>query len=121
VEPILERLADEFVVSRPAFVPGQIKQMALARQLAADDEVGVRPEAIFSLHSAGDIVRIRAHGRDIQLSAAAGEAVAFALHNPRYRVRDLPGDLDDDDKLTIVRRLIEEGLVWRLAAHFEGA
>jgi ribosomal protein L16 Arg81 hydroxylase len=116
VEPIMARLADEFVVSRPAFVPGQIKQMALARQLAADDEVGVRPEAIFSLHRSGDIVRIRAHGRDIQLSAEAGEAVTFALHNARYRIRDLPGGLDDEDKLTIVRRLIEEGLVWRLSS-----
>jgi hypothetical protein len=121
VDPIMARLADEFVVGRPAFVPGQIKQMALARQLTADDEVGVRPEAIFSLHRAGDVVRIRAHGRDIQLSAEAGEAVTFALHNARYRVRDLPGSLDDEDKLTIVRRLIEEGLVWRLAAHLDGA
>jgi ribosomal protein L16 Arg81 hydroxylase len=114
-DPIFERLADEFAVGRPAYVPGQIKQAALARKLSLDDEVGVRPAAIFNLQREGDVVRIRAHGREIQLSAAAADAVAFALHTARYRVADIPGDLDADDKLTVVRRLIEEGLVWRLA------
>lgn len=115
VDPILGRLADEFAVGRPAFVPGQIKQAALARELTIDDEVGVRPAAIFNLQRGADVVRIRAHGREIQLSAEAADAVTFALHNARYRVVDIPSDLDADDKLTIVRRLIEEGLVWRLA------
>jgi ribosomal protein L16 Arg81 hydroxylase len=115
VEPIIERLADEFIISRPAFVPGQIKQVALAQELVLDDEVGVRPATIFSLHRAEEMIRVRTHGREILLSAEAGDAVKFALQSERYRVRDLPGFLDDEDKLTIVRRLIEEGLVWRLS------
>jgi hypothetical protein len=76
--------------------------------------VGVRPAAIFSLTRTDRTIRIRAHGREIQLPTEAEEAVTFALHTARYRVAELPGELDDEDRLTIVRRLIEEGLVWRL-------
>jgi hypothetical protein len=115
VEPILERMADEFVVSRPAMVPGQIRQMGMARALAPDYMVGVRPAAIYRIILGDGVIRIRAHGREIQLADVADEAVTFALTTARYRVAELPGGLEDEDKLMIVRRLIEEGLVRRLA------
>jgi hypothetical protein len=108
-------MADEFVVSRPAMVPGQIRQMGMARALAPDDMVGVRPAAIYRIILGDGVIRIRAHGREIQLADVADEAVTFALTTARYRVAELPGGLEDEDKLMIVRRLIEEGLVRRLA------
>ncbi|MGA8612908.1 MAG: cupin domain-containing protein [Xanthobacteraceae bacterium] len=115
VDPVLRRLADEFIVGRRAVVLGQLKQVAAAQALSLDDEIGVRPNVIFGLYREGGLVRIRAHGRDIQLPAAADDAVSFALANERYRVRALPGDIDDDDRLTIAKRLIEEGVLWKLA------
>jgi hypothetical protein len=114
VEPVLQRLADEFIVGRRAIVPEQLKQVVAAQALSLDDEIGVRPETIFGLYREDGIVRIRAHGRDIQLPAEVDGAVSFALSNERYRVREIPGDLNDDDKLTIAKRLIEEGLLWKL-------
>ena len=115
-DPVLQRLADEFIVSRRAIVPGQLDQVVAAQALSLNDEIGARPNVIFGLHREDGLVRIRAHGRDIQLPVEADGAVSFALLNKRYRVRDLPGDIDDDDRLTIARRLIEEGLLWKLAA-----
>ena len=35
----------------------------------------------------------------------------YALETHRFRVRDLPGNLDDSGKEVPVRRLIREGLV----------
>jgi Cupin superfamily protein len=115
IESVLERFADEFAVSRRAFVPRQFEQVALAPKLSVDDYVGVRPAAIYRLHSDREFIRIRSQGRELKLSAEAADAVKFALNSSHYRIRDLPGALYDDDKLTIVRRLIEEGLVWRLS------
>jgi hypothetical protein len=116
LDPALTRLADEFVVGRSALVPGQLRQAMLARTLSLDDTIGVRPGLIYAIQRHGDMVRIRAHGRDIKLSAEASGAVSFALETANYRVRDLPDDLGDDDKLTIVRHLILEGLVRKLGA-----
>jgi len=33
------------------------------------------------------------------------------LTQPRFAVRDLPGDLDEESKLVLVKRLIREGLM----------
>jgi len=114
-DSVLERLADEFVVSRRALVPGQFAQMAQLQDLSINDEVGMRPAAIYRLQRQEETMQIRSHGREINLPVEAGDTIVFALQHKRYRVRDLPGDLSDDDKLTIVRRLIEEGLVWKLS------
>jgi hypothetical protein len=43
------------------------------------------------------------------------QAVRFALTRSKFAVRDLPENLDDGGKLTLVRRLVREGLVSILA------
>jgi ribosomal protein L16 Arg81 hydroxylase len=115
LDGVLERLADEFTVGRRAYVPGQLNQAFLASQLTAADQVGVRPGTIYRLRMDGDQIRIRSHGREIVLPVDATDCVRFALENKQYCVRDIPGNLDDEDKVAIVKRLIEEGLVWKLS------
>ena len=51
------------------------------------------------------------HRHEIAVPLHAGPAVRHALTTERFRVRDLPGDLDDAGKLVLVRRLIREGLL----------
>jgi ribosomal protein L16 Arg81 hydroxylase len=116
LDPVLGRIADEFVTRRRAFVPGQLGQAALAQNLAVGDEVGVRSTALFRMRTEGPVVKILSQGREIAVPVEAAGAIVFALGNLRYRVRDLPGDLSDEDKLAIVRHLIEEGLVLRYSA-----
>lgn len=109
----LARLVDGFVSSRSAFVPGQLVQVQLSKQLAPDDAVGARMDAIYRLYPEGDHIRLRSQGRETTLPAESAAALAFALENRRYQVRDLPGNLDDEDKVDLIRCLINEGLVWK--------
>jgi hypothetical protein len=53
------------------------------------------------------------NGKENFISFAA-DAVRYTLGQPEFSVRDLPVGLDDDGKLTLVRRLIREGLVMAL-------
>lgn len=111
---VLDRLANEFVVSRSAYVPGQLAQALQSQHLSLADEVGSRPVSIYRIQADGEQIHVKAHGRQITLPATTKDAVTFALKNERYRVRDLPGDLDDEAKIFLVKRLIDEGLVWKL-------
>jgi ribosomal protein L16 Arg81 hydroxylase len=111
----LARLADEFIDSRLAHVPAQLTQMMSTEDLMPRDEVGARPSLIYRLEADGDGVRVRSQGRQLSLSGVTPDTVSFALDRRRYRVSDLPGDLDDQEKLDVVRRLIAEGLVVRHA------
>lgn len=110
---VLARLSDEFISGRPPLVPGQLKQMMTAEELTALVEVGARPALIYRLEADDDGVRIRSQGRQLSLSGVTPDVVRFALDRERYRVGDLPGNLDEDEKLEVVRRLIAEGMVVR--------
>lgn len=110
----LDRIVDSFVSDRRAFVPGQLAQAQLSKKLTPGDVVGARSEAIYRLYPDGDRIRMKSQGRETTLPAESAAALAFALENGRYRVRDLPGDLDDEDKVALVACLINEGLVWKL-------
>lgn len=112
---VLDRLANEFVVSRRASLPGQMAQALQSRYLSSADEVGVRPASIYRVDADGDQIYVKSHGREIMLPVETRDALIFALENQRYCVRDLPGNLDDEAKVILVKRLIDEGLVWKLS------
>lgn len=108
----LDHFAQDFFSRCRPLLRGQMRQMAQLERLTTESIVGVRDEAIFRIDGAvtGDSVSVDCSGRRITFPAAR-EAVEFALENSRFRIRELPGDLDDAGKLVIVRRLVQEGLV----------
>jgi ribosomal protein L16 Arg81 hydroxylase len=114
-ETILERFADEFISACPPLLRGQMAQIASLDSLTLESFVGARADVISYLRTNGTGAAVQCYGRRITFPAHATEAVRFALTHERFAVRELPGDLDDAGKLTLVRRLIREGLLVTLA------
>jgi len=110
----LDRFRDEFLSSCPPLLRGQMAQIAALDQLATDSIVGIRPHLIARIETSENSVSVRCFGRRITFPLAVAPAVQFALDCDRFAIRDLPGGLDAAGKLTLVRRLILEGL---LVAH----
>lgn len=111
----LDRFVDEFISACPPLLKGQMSQMAALDRLAVDSVAGARPGVISRLQASGELASLDCYGRKITFPSDAREAVQFALSHPEFVVRDLPGNLDDAGKLTLVRRLIREGLVMALS------
>jgi ribosomal protein L16 Arg81 hydroxylase len=109
--PALDGIADEFVASRDPVVPEQRRQMVALDAVTADSWVGARPGLIYRCRQDETAVYLRCHALELTLPRRATAALVYALETERYRVRDLPGNLDDAGKLVLVRRLIREGLV----------
>lgn len=107
----LEHFADDFIAKCRPMLRGQMAQIAALEQLAATSMAGVRPNAIFLIAAEGDSVHVDCYGRRITFPVEAAEAVRFALNSERFRVGDLPGALDEEEKIVVVRRLVKEGLV----------
>lgn len=108
---ILDRFVDEFLSSCPPLLRGQMTQLAGLDQLAIDSMVGARAHLIVRVETTAESISVRCFGRRITFPADVGPAVEFALSCDRFAVKDLPGDLDAAGKLTLVRRLIREGLL----------
>ena len=107
----LQRFVDEFVTSCPPLLEGQMAQMEALGGLTVETVAGVRPGLIFHLQAGRDSAVLHCGGRKITFPSHAVEAIRFALGHSEFVIRDLPGNLDDAGKLTLVRRLVREGLV----------
>jgi hypothetical protein len=86
-------------------------QVANLDRLTLDSVVGARTGVISYLRTNGGELSVDCYGRRIAFPAHVNKALRFALNKSEFAVRELPGDLDDAGKLTLVRRLIREGLL----------
>lgn len=107
----LDHFADNFLTSCPPLLQGQLLQAADMDRLNKDSVVGARDTAIFRMETTKDAVVLCCADRRIRFPERVKEAVCFALHQPHFRVRELPGQFDDESKSTLVRRLAIEGLL----------
>jgi hypothetical protein len=110
-EAAIEKLVDRFRDSRAPLLDGQLDQTVSLAALILHDVVAVRPHAIFEVTNKDDSVHIDFAGADISIPGFATTAVHRILSGEPVRIADLPSELDDEGKLTLVRRLIKEGLV----------
>lgn len=110
-DPALDGFIERFLAKCPPVLDGQMEQLARLGSLTIDSVVGIRQGVVFRLKSNHASESIETYGRTITYPQHASEAVRFALKHPKFTIRNLPGTLDDAGKLTLIRRLIREGLI----------
>ncbi len=108
----LDQFVERFIADCPPLLRGQMRQLEALGSLTVETVLGARPGVVHRLRCDDAKVVVEFHGRRITFPSHAGEALAFALAHPRYTLRELPGDLDEEGRLALGRRLIREGLVW---------
>ncbi len=107
----LQHFAADLVSTRHPLIEGQMAQVMRLGELGLESRLGGRPRLLFQLRTEGERIKLAFHGNEMSLPVHAEEPLRFALTTPSFRVRDLPGELDDEGKLVLVRRLVREGLV----------
>ena len=109
--PALERFRDSFISSRQPDTLGRSRDYGRLGTLTAGTVVGPRPDLIYRVEEAGDKIVLHCHKTEILLPAAARPAVVYALETERFPIDSLPALADDASRLTLVRRLVKEGLL----------
>ena len=110
---VVERFKDEVVTKFPLDVSGQVTNFFRPAELKATHIVGPRAGIVYRMRHNEEIVRLNFGARTIDFLGLFREALEFALENSAYAIRDLPGDLHDEERIALVERLIQEGLVVR--------
>jgi hypothetical protein len=110
---VVAQYKDELVRTYPLDVSDQIVDFFRPRPLSIDDVLGARRAIVYQMHNSGDSVRINYGARAIVFPTFFREALEFALNRPAYIIREIPGELQDEERIAFAERLVEEGLVVR--------
>jgi len=110
---VLDQFVDELVQKAPLDISGQIVSFFEPQALALDDKVGVRAGLCYTLRSQEETVTLKVGTRAITFPGFFGQALSLALETPSFAVRDLPGDLEDVEKLAFIERLMQEAVIVR--------
>lgn len=108
---------DLFVNSRRPLMTNQLKQLGEVGKLNMESVLKPREQLFYQLTQDAEEreenpqCHIQSHGQVISLPAFAYPAIKYSLEKKSYKVKDLPGELDNDSKLVLMKRLVREGLV----------
>ena len=117
LSPVLDEFREEFLSTRLPRAHGQLAQMSKLDGLTTESLLGARNSLIWRMsdvpgkNGEPDQVALSCQGAVLTLPAYARTPLEFAISTPRFRAGDLPGDLDDEGKLVLLRRLVREGLI----------
>jgi ribosomal protein L16 Arg81 hydroxylase len=110
-----EYLGDEVIAHWEPCLTDLLSQVEAARELEDSSRVRTRPGAVWAYREGGEECVLGWHGRQVRFPGFTAPALRFVLETPVFRVCDLPDALDGPGKLTLIRRLIQEGFLECLA------
>ena len=106
------RMRERFVRTRRPILDGQLTQLRALDGLTPQTLVERRPTVIADLSVDESGVTLAFEGKDVVFPAHAREEVEHvARADEAFRPIDLPGELDADGRLVLVRRLVREGFL----------
>ena len=107
-ERVERRQRRRLVRSRRPILGSQLTQLRALDNLDVDTSVERRPTVLFE-HTG---TTLSFEGKELTFPAEVAEDVAFAAQSEEpFTPGDLPGDLDDEGRLVLVRRLVREGFL----------
>jgi hypothetical protein len=107
-EAVVRRRRRRLVDSRRPVLEGQLEQLRRLGDLTLDTPLERRATVIAMLEN--DVLRFE--GKRLALPSHVRPDLEFLVEsNATFTARDLPGTLDDDGRLVLVRRLVREGFL----------
>ncbi len=111
-DEVARRARRRFVTGRRPILHDQFTQLRALERLSVDSPLERRPTVIFEVERAATGVVIVFEGKELRLPAKAAPAVdALADSAGPISAAELPGPLDEDGRLVLIRRLVREGFL----------
>ena len=111
-EDVERRAREKLIRSRRPIREGQLRQLRALDDLGTETELERNPTVLASYVERNDAVSLVFEGRELTFPAHVREEVAAitGAEEP-FTTSELPGSLDDEGRLVLVRRLVREGFL----------
>ena len=106
------RAGEKLTRTRRPIREGQLAQLRALDELDVDTELERRATVLTGLAESNGSVLLAFEGKELAFPKHAGEEIRGVLElDEPFTAADLPGSLDDEGRLVLVRRLVREGLL----------
>lgn len=111
-DAVERRAAEKLARTRRPIRDGQLSQLRAIEELDIDTEVELRETVLVHASEHNGSFELTFDGKEVAFPARIRDEVSWVLErDDPFTAADLPGDLDDESRLVLVRRLIREGLL----------
>jgi hypothetical protein len=105
---VARRKRARFVRARRPVREGQLSQLRALEELTVDTPLGRRATAIADL----DFPRLSFEGKIVTFPEHVADDIEFIVDaDGEFSAAELPGDLDEEGRLVLIRRLVREGFL----------
>jgi ribosomal protein L16 Arg81 hydroxylase len=108
-----EAMLDRFTTTQLPLLRGQLNELASGKPISLDSLLERHRLYAFTLKVEESEVVLSFCGRSLRFPDYVKDHLEFVLTSSRFRVRDLPDELDDAGKLVLASRLVREGFLFR--------
>lgn len=106
------RAAEKLAPTRRPIRDGQLSQLRALGELDSETELERRPTVLADLSERNGSLVIAFEGKELSFPARAADEIRGLLElDEPFTAADLPGSLDEDGRLVLIRRLVREGLL----------
>ncbi len=119
-DAVERRAAEKLARTRRPIRDGQLSQLRAIEELDVDTEVELRETVLVHASERNGSIELTFDGKEVAFPARIQDEVSWfdrssatAVHGRRI----CPGDLDDESRLVLVRRLVREGFCSESARH----
>ncbi|MBA2361760.1 MAG: hypothetical protein H0V79_12665 [Actinobacteria bacterium] len=111
-EAVERRAREKLLRTRRPIRDGQLSQLRALDRLDTDTELERRPTVIATATERDGHIVIAFEGKEVVIPPSAAEEAQGTLElDEPFTAGELPGTLDEDSRLVLVRRLVREGLL----------
>jgi ribosomal protein L16 Arg81 hydroxylase len=106
----LQRFEEQLLAETPSTEKGHLLQVMAAADLSLASLIETRFDGVLYQSDAEGVTFIVAGKKIVFPAYCAIECSFLYAHKGHVRIEDVPGELDDEGKFVLIRRLVKEGL-----------
>lgn len=111
LDAVLDDLGDAFIATTAPQLRGQLQQVGLSGAITAHTRLMARKSLVYQLSEEGDKVVLRSASTSVSLPLHVKDILSQMLRSSQpTALCDFDGDLDDDGRIVLAKRLVRYGL-----------
>ena len=110
-EDLVHELAERFWSQRRPVLGGQLERLTTMSTIEPSTPMRLRRQSVFRISAGEERVRVILGRRELRLPAFCEPALRRIALGASFVPADLPGLVDDESRLVLVRRLVREGVL----------